>query len=151
VQVDFGDAREDRKHLQPSLGSWIPRQAFGNDAFDRAYEVPGLCFRNDLGYPGGASGLGQRRHIEHRKQYEGDFRIEGDHTPGGFEAVHIGHGEINENQIRFQLAELFNSCLTGLSFTTYSPISRMDNRSKDAARSFGIIHNQDAQFHRGRV
>jgi hypothetical protein len=129
--------------------SWTLRQAIGNNAFDCADEVPGLGFRNDLGNSSGARGLGKSRHIQHCKQDQGCFRIERGHRAGCFEAIHVGHGEVDQYQVGSQLIEFCDTGTTGFRFAADGPFTRVNDRTKDATRGLGIVDDENAQFHRG--
>ncbi len=126
-------------------------QALRRHAFDRGHKVPRLSFRDDLCDSRFARGFGESGHIEHREENQRDVGIHFPHAGCGFEAIHVGHGKVDENEIGSQFLELRDSVITGDGLAANGPFSRLNNRSKDAPRCFGIIDNQNAQTHRSKV
>jgi hypothetical protein len=130
---------------------WTLRQSIGNNTFDCTDEVPSLRFGNDFSDSGGSCGLGKSRHVQHGKQHQGCFRVKRGHGASGFETIHIRHGEIDQDQVGSQLVEFCDSGMTRFRFATDGPFTRINDRSKDATRSFGVVHDQNAEFHRERA
>jgi hypothetical protein len=61
---------------------------------------------------------------------------------GGFNARHVGHGQIQQNYVRFEFSKFLDSIFAILSFAANRPVTGTQNRADNTARNLGVINNQ---------
>jgi len=120
----------------------------GIDGFEEHFG--GIVFVQEPTDAEGERFFGQHFRIMHRLHEDQGLGEEGEDFPGGVQAVELGHHEIQNDQMRFELFTQLDCLPTILGFPAHLPVgARLQHGSKAFSNQAVIVGDEDARFFYG--
>lgn len=133
--------------LTASAFSWISLNwpvRLCHRSLDTLEKIPALCFRND-GTNSGLTGAGFKAlQVQYCKEDYRYGRVRTGHQSCGFNTIHVGHRQVQQNQVWFQFVEFLNTRPSILGFPANSPVPRAYDGAENTPSHIGVINNQNS-------
>jgi hypothetical protein len=110
-----------------------------DSGFDTGQEVPTFTFGNNVAHTCVTSSLFETVQIQYCKH---DYRhcvVQAGYHSGNFDAVNVGHRQIQQDQVGFQFLKFPNTRPAILSLPAYSPVTGAHDGVQDTPRGLGVI------------
>src|SRR5260221_1295937 len=114
-------------------------------SLDSLQEIPTLRFGNDRTDARLIGARFEALQVQYRKEDYWHRWVRAGHQSSGFDAIHVRHRQIQQNQIRLQFVKFLNTRPSIVGLTADGPMTGAQNNSKDTSSDIGIVNNSNSQ------